>query len=281
MTRQPIIKISRPPLRYHGGKWKLADWITGLMPEHKSYCEPFGGGASVLLSKTPCKLETYNDLNGDIVNFFQVLRDQTEALVRAIDLTPFSREEFARCKVATGGDEVEQARRFFTISWQSRGAAGMAAKGGWRHVTRHDTRHNTPYDDFNNTEHLFMVAARLKKCQIENLPALEVIRKYDGEDTLFYVDPPYLLGTRGSKGTLHKYVFDMDDDQHVVLLETLRTVRGMVMLSGYDHPMYHDMLPKWRVFRQKAMKNHYAGEATEIMWISPNAALPQMKLFQE
>lgn len=274
MTRLP--SIQRPPLRYHGGKWQLADWIISVMPQHKVYCEPYGGGASVLLSKPSTFLEVYNDLNGDVVNFFSVLRDHTEELVRLIDLTPFSRDEFVRCKKNATADasDIERARRFYVVSWQSRGAAGMQEQGGWRHVTKYGTRHNTPGDDFNNTGHLYAVAQRLKKCQIENLPALDCIVKYDSPDTLHYVDPPYVLRTRGAKGTLHRYRYDMEDGDHIALLATLKTLKGMVILSGYDDPIYHELLPEWAVHKKEVSKDNHAGKAKEVLWVSPNAVLP-------
>lgn len=271
MVRLP--DISRPPLRYHGGKWQLADWIISQMPVHQVYCEPFGGGASVLLSKQRCFLEVYNDLNSDVVNFFQVLRDQPDDLVRSINLTPYSREEFVRCKRATGGSALERARCFYAVSWQSRGAAGMKEQGGWRHVTKYGTRHSTPGEDFQNTEHLYAIAARLKQAQIENLPAIECMKKYDGVDTLHYVDPPYLIATRGNKGTLHKYKHDMADEHHIELLEFLNGLKGMVMLSGYDHPLYRELLPKWKAHQKNVNKDNHAGRAKEMVWMSPSAAL--------
>src|SRR5262245_58814798 len=102
----------RPVLRYHGGKWRLAPWIIEHFPEHRIYVEPYGGGASVLLRKSRAFAEVYNDLDGDVVNVFRVLRDRASAaaLIRAIELTPWARDEF-RLSYRPASDPVERARR--------------------------------------------------------------------------------------------------------------------------------------------------------------------------
>ena len=89
-----MTQITRPALRYYGGKWAVADWVIRHFPHHDCYVEPYGGAGSVLLNKQPSPLEVLNDLDGETVNFFRVLREQPEALMRAIELTPFSREEY-------------------------------------------------------------------------------------------------------------------------------------------------------------------------------------------
>jgi len=116
------MEITRPALKYYGGKWILADWIISFFPDHINYVEPCGGAASVLLRKSLSPLETYNDINGRVVNFFKVLRDQPEALVAKIKLTPWSRTE-QRLARELSEDPIEDARRFFCV---------MLAKFFWR-----------------------------------------------------------------------------------------------------------------------------------------------------
>lgn len=106
-------KVTRPLLRYFGAKWRLASWIISHFPDHQLYCEPFGGSAGVLLRKPISSFEVYNDLDGDVVNFFRCLRDHPKELQRLIDLTPYSREEYEAAFQSRGGEPLERARRYF------------------------------------------------------------------------------------------------------------------------------------------------------------------------
>src|SRR3954451_16398855 len=78
----------------YGGKFSHLEWLLPLLPKCHHYCEPFAGSAAVLLNRAPSPVETYNDLDGEVVNFFRILRERSKELVQAIQLTPFSREEF-------------------------------------------------------------------------------------------------------------------------------------------------------------------------------------------
>ncbi|XQQ06065.1 MAG: DNA adenine methylase [Leptolyngbya sp. IPPAS B-1204] len=99
---------------WYGGKFNHLNWLLPLLPDVTHYCEPFGGSAAVLLNRKPAPVETYNDLDGEVVNFFRVLRDSQEELIRAIGLTPFAREELriAAEEPIEGLTELERARRF-------------------------------------------------------------------------------------------------------------------------------------------------------------------------
>lgn len=264
-------KPTRPALRYHGGKWALSDWIIGYFPDHTCYCEAFGGGASVLLNKSPAYVEVYNDLNGDVVNFFRVLRERPAELFAAIDLTPYSRQEYLSSQTMDG-DEVERARRFYAWSWQGRARAGVVEPGGWRFMSR-DSRKYTPVDDWNNNQHLWAVARRLKQVQIENDDALSVIKRFDTPTTLHYVDPPYVQSTRGKRWSLAGYACEMSDDQHRELAAILRSVEGKVILSGYPSPLYDELYPEWRRVDRLVYKDNGGGASTECLWISPNAVV--------
>jgi DNA adenine methylase len=105
-----VSEPARPILRYHGGKWKIADWIIEHLPRHRTYVEPFGGAASVLIKKPRAYAEVYNDLDGEIVNLFCVARDRGEELARAVELTPYARDEFYQSFLPSD-DPLEQARR--------------------------------------------------------------------------------------------------------------------------------------------------------------------------
>ena len=120
-------RVTRPPIRYHGGKFRIASWVISHFPAHECYVEPFGGGAGVLLQKTPAPFEVLNDLDGEVVNFFRVLRERPGELVRVIQLTPWSREE-QRLSFEPASDPLERARRFYVRSWQTHGGPGRSGK---------------------------------------------------------------------------------------------------------------------------------------------------------
>lgn len=261
-----MIAPTRPALRYHGAKWRLAPWILAHLPEHYCYVEPFGGGAGVLLQKQPSSIEVYNDLNGAVVNFFRVLRDQPDSLIRAIELTPFSRAEFDEAHEPTA-DPLEAARRFYVLSWQGHGAPTADWNTGWRCIK--DVKH-PGVNRWNSTDHLWIVAARLKLLQVDNEPASSVIERFDDARTLFYCDPPYVHSTRGlwrlgSYGKQH----EMTDADHRGLAEQLHGVKGMVVISGYPSPLYEELYGDWHRVSCQAATRDNSKIATECLWLSP------------
>jgi len=182
---------TRPVLRWHGGKWKLAPWIIGHFPAHRVYVESFGGAASVLLQKPPALTEVWNDLEAEAVNLFAVLRISAEALATAIALTPFSRTEYHTLYAPTD-DPIERARRFVARSFMGQSSKGALRKSGF------DSRINP--DGFASRlnclralpEQFAIIAARLAGVILEQRPAAAIFAQYDRADALFYVDPPYL-----------------------------------------------------------------------------------------
>lgn len=258
-----------PLLRYTGGKHKLADWIIAQMPPHLVYCEPYSGGAAVLFRKSLSKVEVINDKWLDLINFFKVLRDQPEALVRAIDLTPYARAEYELAYIPSD-DPLESARRFYVKVWQSFGAyAGR--KTGWRQQRNPHDRGTVITSEWSRLTSLNKVAQRLKNILIECDDALPIIDRYDNPETLFYVDPPYVLDTRSTGGKRARYMHEMSDADHIQLSEKLHQVNGMVLLSGYDCPLYRDLYRGWDV-RHKSMTTNGNSKKTETIWISPSAA---------
>jgi DNA adenine methylase len=263
-------KISGPPVRYFGGKWKIASWIIEQFPRHTTYVEPFCGAANVLFRKPPSRFEVINDLNHNIVTFFDVLRSRPVDLIKAIELTPYSREEHRRAH-----DEVplqhpdrhlEIARRFYVRSRQSFGAGEGQYSTGWR-FQRNDTRGGSSVtDEWNNLENLRAAVARLKSVQIESDTAINCIKRFDTPETLFYVDPPYLFETRHSNE--HRYAHEMSNDEHVALGQVLKQVQGMVIISGYSSALYDELFAGWRCI-QKTTTTNGNNEAIECLWISP------------
>lgn len=262
-------EIKRPALRYYGGKWNLAPWIISHFPPHKNYVEPCGGAASVLLQKPRSPLETYNDLDGNVVNFFRVLRDRPDELIRKIRLTLWARAEF-ELSLQPCGDEVERARRFFVSGWMSmQGATNESFRPNptWR--IQHHIDNRGLYDmPHNQEDNLIHVASRFFDVQIENRPANEVVIKYDNKDTLIYFDPPYLDETRTENDA---YTVDWNgSDLHTEAADLLRQAAGYVIISGYACPLYTELYEAhgWQRVDKEAQTNS-GGKRIESLWLSP------------
>lgn len=258
-------------MRYYGGKFRIAEDIVALMPVHSVYVEPFGGAASVLLAKQAAPCEIYNDLCSEVVNVFQQLRDAPEALLRGIWLTPYSREEYERAYESTS-DVLEAARRFIYRSTAGIGADSARRPNGFRN-TLDDGRYAHAKSWANLPEALELVCQRLRGVIIEHRDAREVMQQFDAPEALHYVDPPYLASTRKQARRAYNHEF-MGDDQHEALLAVIGQLKGKVIVSGYDHPMYHQALKGWEIrkFKQRDQRN---GHRDEIAWMNyqPEARL--------
>jgi DNA adenine methylase len=220
---------------WYGGKFTHLGWLLPLLPKTHGYCEPFGGSASVLLNREPSPVETYNDLDGDVTNFFRVLRTETEELMKQISLTPFSREEFYRSiyDPTEGDSDLERARKFYVRARQARtGMAQTATLGRWANcktISRAGMSGSVSRW-LHGSKVMDEIAERLMRVQIENRPAIDAIEVYDGPDTLLYCDPPYVHESRGDSKV---YGFEMSEQQHRELADALKTCDGKVAISGY------------------------------------------------
>ncbi len=276
----PMVKgaPTRPVLRYHGGKWRLAPWVISHFPQHGIYTEAFGGGASVLLRKPRVTGEVYNDLDGEIVNLFRVLRNPSQAreLERLLRLTPFAREEFDGAYL-TDGDPIEQARRTLIKSYMGFGADGITNTFGTGFRANATRSYGTPAGDWSSYPGaIAAITARLSGITIENRPAIEVLRQHDSPATLHYVDPPYPHVTR-TRPTHHCYRFEMSDDDHRELGAVLRSLKGMIVLSGYPCDLCdQELYPDWTRFERKA---HGDGATirTEVAWLNSAAVEHQQR----
>jgi DNA adenine methylase len=270
--------IKRVALRYPGGKYKQAKEIVSYFPEHRIYCEPYGGAASVLLRKRRSYAEVYNDIDGEIVNFFRVLRDRGAELQASLRLTPYARFEFDQ-SYEPDGCELEQARRTVVRSFMGFGSG--AAKGnatGFRSFARKQS--TGPASDWKNYPNCMpALIERMQGVVIENRTAIEVIERQDSEETLHYVDPPYVLDTR----TAGLYADDeMSDGQHLELAECLKRLKGMVVLSGYMSDMYAEVYDGWHCIQYKAIADG-AKDRIECLWLNQLAFdnQRQMSLFNK
>ncbi len=266
--------VKRPALRYHGGKFRLAEWLIGFFPPHTCYVEPFGGAAGVLLRKPRSYAEVYNDLDGEIVNFFRVMQDPAarQQLVELCSLTPYSRDEF-ELSWQPAVDSVERARRTAIRAQMGFGSAG-ATKGNTGF--RVDSKRS-----YGTAQHLWAeypagiadVGARFTGVMIENRPALEVMAQHDAADTLTYIDPPYMFETRVMTTNRKYYRHELENSDHEELLEACLALRGMAVLSGYPAPLYEEVLGAagWTCARTTARISAGRGSTlrTECAWINP------------
>ena len=269
-----MLAPERPVLRYFGGKWVLAPWVISHFPPHRVYVEPFGGGGSVLMRKPRAYNEIYNDLDGEIVNLFRVLRDHHEELYRLVTLTPFARVEFEQSYLAID-NPIEQARRTIARASMGFGGNAIANKTGFR--SAQSARHTTPSVDWANWPgQVQYFTERLKGVVIENRDAIEVMRQQDSKETLHFVDPPYVHDTRAEK---HGYRFEMTDAQHADLCASLQALRGMVILCGYENSIYDRL--GWQTVKREAHADG-AKDRIEVLWINPAcaSAQSQINLFQ-
>lgn len=259
-------KINRPVLRYFGGKYKLADWIVSYFPEHKTYVEPFGGAASVLMRKKRSYAEIYNDLDNEVVNVFRVLQNpqKSKDLERLVYLTPFSREEYEIAFLPADND-IEQARRSIIKTFLTHGSDSLTRRSGFR-VNSNRSGAHPARDWMNYPKYLSEFTERLRGVAIENRDAIEVILQHDSPETLFYVDPPYVHSTRSKSG---KYNFEMTDEDHRKLAEVLRSVEGKVIVSGYSSDLYEEIYGDWTKSEKKTYVNMNR-PATELLYANFN-----------
>ena len=224
------------------------------------YLEPFAGSLAVLFNKPKSHIETVNDLDGEVVNFFRIVRDRESELRRAIELTPFSRSEYEAAYEQTE-DELENARRFAIKCWMGFGCGNLYRNGFKSGQQKNSPNPARAWAALPDT--IELASERLREVQIEKLPAEELIGRYDTEDVFIYADPPYLHGTR--KNYLYKH--EMTDENHRELLETLLQHPGKVLISGYDNELYNSMLLGWN----KVQKNAQAEcglMRTETLWMN-------------
>lgn len=270
---------------WYGGKFSHLKWLLPLLPDCHHFCEPFGGSAAVLLNRQPSPVETYNDLDGEVVNFFRVLRENADELARAIALTPFSREEYYfAVNPEDGISDLERARLFYIRARQTRTAlAQTASLGRWANCkdTSRGGMSGVISRWLGGVEALPEIAERLIRVQIENRPADDLIRLYDSPGTLFYCDPPYIHDTRGDSKA---YGYEMSIDEHAALAERLNACRGLVALSGYEHPLMDSLYPASRWIKTVAAEktiHSTKGSRSEILWTNYDpASLRQAKLLR-
>jgi DNA adenine methylase len=257
---------------WYGGKYSHLDWLLPLLPKTTHFCEPFGGSAAVLINREPSPVETYNDIDGDVVNFFRVLRDKKDDLIEKIGLTPFSYEEYVKAIAEKGNKnlpDVERARLFYIRARQSRtGLAQGATAGRWAYcrLTSRAEMAGAVSRWLGAVKDLPLIAQRLLRVQIENRPAIDVIKRYDSAETLFYCDPPYPHECRGD---IHAYGYEMSDKEHRDLAEILNSVKGKVALSSYRCKLMDELYGNWkRIDDGEKMCHSIKKLRKEALWVN-------------
>lgn len=256
---------------WYGGKFNHLSWLLPLLPRTNHYCEVFAGSAAVLLNREPSPVETYNDIDGEVANFFRVLRDKKDELIYAIGLTPFSREEFqlAISNHKDGLTDIERARRFFVRARQVRtGLAQTASIGRWANCknTSRAGMSGAVSRWLGSVDGLAEVAGRLLRVQIENDTAINVIKRYDSENTLFYCDPPY---PHESRGDVKAYEYEMTDSEHIELANVLKNAKGKVAISGYRCALMDELYKDWKCAEAPEKKCHSIKKMrTEALWMN-------------
>lgn len=263
---------TRPLLKYPGAKWSAASWIVPQLPAHEIYLEPFFGSGAIFFNKEPARLETINDRDHNVVNLFRVIREKPGELAQLIALTPWAREEYEVACMALEALEaceppecdVYAARLFLVRCWQAFGTL-TGQKTGWRHSAT-GRAPAMPQQWANVPQRITEAAGRLLDAQIECADAVELIRKHNDPKCLVYADPPYMPGTRRKS----IYAVEMNEAQHMELLEALTAHTGSVVLSGYDNEPYNRRLAGWRRVEKKSAAER--GQArVEVLWIKEAA----------
>ncbi|WP_456267686.1 DNA adenine methylase [Kushneria sp. AK178] len=270
-----------PVMRYHGGKWRVADWVISHFPPatlYDTYVEAFSGSASVLMRKPRSQYEVYNDLDSEICNVFRVLRDpsQAERLTELLMMTPYSRDEFDLTYREESSDSIEQARRTLFRAASGFGSAS-ATKGrtGFRGFSGSEGRGVNPADYWARyPQHIAAFCERLTGVVIENRPAIDVLRDRDGERVLHYVDPPYVTSARVMEANARYYRHEMTDDQHIEMIKAVQGLDGFVVLSGYATDLYADRLQGWQMLNRDVTAGGNRGtvKRTECLWLSPRVS---------
>lgn len=259
-------------IKYPGSKWNIAPRLVELIPEHHSYVEPFFGSGAVLFNKQVSDIETVNDLDSDVVNLFRCIQKDSERLARLVMTTPFSREEYERqfegCTSTLYASNFQRAAGFLIKCWQGHGFRTNGYKVGWKNDVVGREKAYALWNWYRLPDWIIDITERLRKVQIENRPALEVIERFNYSQVFMYLDPPYMLGTRSGK----QYMHEMTDAEHEELLQMILQSRAKIMISGYETDMYNDYLSGWEKKQFSSCAEH-GKPRVETVWMNYKADL--------
>lgn len=257
----------QPPFQYYGSKARLAPWIVSHIPEHLAYIEPFAGSAAILLAKPRSRYEVINDLNGDVVNFWRVLRERHDELVGVLQLTPYARAEYleSRDSQAPASDALERARVFFVRASMAFNAS--TARVGYSASSPGKNGHKPTTFRRRIDARLAEVAERMRDVELENVDALTLLRRWRRPQSVAYLDPPYVGTARASHGD---YATDNGGNAfHAEIMSAVGDFPGVVILSGYPGSPYDEL--GWRREERTVAahtSNTPGASRTECLWIN-------------
>ena len=270
----------RTVLKYPGSKWNIAGQLVNLIPEHHSYVEPFFGSGAVLFNKQLSAIETVNDLDSNVTNLFRCIQVDPERLARLVMTTPFSREiydsQFVSKESSVYLSDFQKAVNFLVCCWQGHGFRTNGSKVGWKNDVQGREKAYALWNWYRLPEWIIDIAERLRKVQIENRSALEIINRFDYENVFMYIDPPYLLKTRAGK----QYAHEMTDAEHEELLKVLLQSKAKIMISGYESELYNDYLKEWNKSTFKSCAEH-GNPRKEVIWMNYGEVQMSLESFME
>lgn len=258
-------------MKYPGSKWSITDWIIGFFPEHHSYLEPFLGSGAILFNKPRSNIETVNDLDGNVVNLFEWIKKDPERLAYEIYWTPYARKIYDDVFAMVPEDSLGKAVNFYIRLNMGHGFRTNGEKVGWKNDVQGRERAYASQDWCNLPEKIMQAAERLRGVQIENRPAVELIKRFNYKNVLIYCDPPYMLETRHGK----QYRCEMSTEEHEELLGILIRHKGPVMISGYETELYNKMLADWNRYETKAY-SQTGSKKKEVIWMNYESPVRQI-----
>lgn len=261
-------------MKYPGSKWSIADWIIQFFPEHHSYLEPFFGSGAVLFNKPRSNIETVNDLDGNVVNLFEWIKNDPEQLAHEIYYTPYARQVYENAFSVVPEDSLQKAVNFYIRLNMGHGFRTTGEKVGWKNDVQGRERAYAATDWVILPEKIMQAAERLRGVQIENRPAVEVMQRFNYKNVLVYLDPPYMPGVRYGKQYMHEMY---DEKSHMELLEAAKAHKGPVLISGYGTELYNGILAGWHR-EETTCYSQVCSKKREVLWMNFNPAV-QMSLF--
>lgn len=260
-------------MKYPGSKWNKSEWITSFFPKHHSYLEPFFGSGAVLFNKERSNIETVNDLDNNVVNLFEWIKNDPEKLAHEIYYTPYARQTYEDAFTLEPENSLEKAVNFYIRLEMGHGYRTNGERVGWKNDIQGRERAYASKNWCELPQKILMAAERLRGVQIENRPALELIPRFNYKNVLIYCDPPYMLQTRHGK----QYKCEMSDSDHEELLEVLLKHNGYVILSGYDTDLYNDILKGWNRYETRSYTQSQTMKQ-EVVWMNYDPPGQQLSL---
>lgn len=266
---------SKPAFGYYGAKQRISSSIIDLFPPHNAWVEVFCGSAAITLAKPPAPIEVINDLDGNIINVFEQIRNNKDKLINAIKLTPYSREEFKKAKQINKNDSnLERARKFLIVSMMTVNATVGNNKCGFSYSLSYARNGvEARVNRWNNLpERIENVTNRIRNVLVENQDARDIVKLFsDRPATLMYLDPPYYVSRS------HNYVIDAKEKEfHKELLDICCKSKAMIIISHYENSLYREYLNRSTGWISKTIKTHTRDTSgkdfarNEILWINRN-----------